>query len=64
VSKKAWACFEGRLVHGRPASEIAVEQKITPDAVHAHTSRVRKEVRDQCAKIAEELGDDIDLEVS
>jgi RNA polymerase sigma-70 factor (ECF subfamily) len=64
VSPMAWACFEKRVVHGRPASEIAVELGITPNAVHVYTSRVRKEVRRHCAEIEEEPGDDFDLEVS
>jgi len=64
VSRTAWACFEGRVVHSRPASEIAVEQETTPNAVHVYTSRVRKEVRRQCAEIEGEPVDDFDLEVS
>jgi RNA polymerase sigma-70 factor (ECF subfamily) len=64
VSRMYWACFEGRVVHGRPAAEIAVEQGITPNAVNVYTSRVRKEVRRHCAEIEEEPSDDLDLEVS
>jgi RNA polymerase sigma-70 factor (ECF subfamily) len=64
VSRMAWACFEERVVHCRPASEIAVELGITPNAVHVYTSKVRKEVRHKCAEIEEEQGDGFDLDLS
>jgi RNA polymerase sigma factor (sigma-70 family) len=64
VSSKAWACFEGRLVHRRAAAEIATELEIAPDAVYVHASRVLKKVRRRCAEIEEELGDGRDLDLS
>jgi RNA polymerase sigma-70 factor (ECF subfamily) len=64
VSRTAWACFEGRLVHRRPAAEIAAELEITPNDVHVYTSRVRKEVRRRCAEVEGEQGDGCDPDLS
>jgi RNA polymerase sigma factor (sigma-70 family) len=64
VSKKAWACFDGRLVGRRPAAEIAAGLGITANAVYVYASRVLQEVRRRCAEIEEELGDGCDLDLS
>jgi RNA polymerase sigma-70 factor (ECF subfamily) len=64
VSRTAWACFEGRLVHRRPAVEIAAELGITANCMYVHASRVLQEVRRHCTEIEEEPGDDFELEVS
>ena len=64
VSSKAWACFEGRLVHRRPAAEIGATLNITTNVVYVYASRVLKEVRRRCAEIEEELGDGCDLDLS
>jgi RNA polymerase sigma-70 factor (ECF subfamily) len=60
VSAMAWACFEGRLVHRRPAAEIAAELGTTANCVFVHASRVLQEVRRRCAEIEGEPGDDLD----
>jgi RNA polymerase sigma-70 factor (ECF subfamily) len=63
VSTTAWACFEGRLVHRRPAAEIADERGITANSVYVHASRVLQEVRRRCAEIEGEPVDDWDLDL-
>ena len=64
TSRMAWACFEGRLVHRRPAAEIAAGRGITANAVYVYASRVLQEVRRRCAEIEGELGDECHLDVS
>jgi RNA polymerase sigma-70 factor, ECF subfamily len=64
TSPMGWACFEGRLVHRRPAAEIAAEVGNSANAVYVYASRVLKEVRRRCAEIEGELGDDCDLHLS
>jgi RNA polymerase sigma-70 factor (ECF subfamily) len=51
VSPRAWACFEGRLVHRQPAAEIAARLGIAPNAVYVYASRVLADVRRRCAEI-------------
>jgi RNA polymerase sigma-70 factor (ECF subfamily) len=63
VSRTAWACFEGRQVHRRPAAELAAELGITENSVFVHASRVLQEVRRCCAEVEGEPGDDDDLEL-
>jgi RNA polymerase sigma-70 factor, ECF subfamily len=58
TSAKAWTCFEQRLVHDRPGTAIAAELGISDKVVFVYASRVLKAVRQQCAAIAEELGDE------
>ena len=58
TSTRAWTCFEQRLLHDRPGSAIAAELGISDKAVFVYASRVLKAVRQQCAAIAEELGDE------
>jgi RNA polymerase sigma-70 factor (ECF subfamily) len=64
TSPTAWACFEGRLVHRRPAAEIAARLGIKPKAVYAYASRALREVRRRCAGIGGEPGDDSHLDLS
>jgi len=64
VSPRAWACFEGRLVHRRPAAEIAAELGIKPNAVYVYASRVLQDVRRRCAEIEGETSDGCDLDLS
>ena len=64
TSRTAWACFEARLVHRRPAAEIAAKLGITANAVYVYASRVLQEVRRRCAEIEGELGDDGHLNLS
>jgi RNA polymerase sigma-70 factor (ECF subfamily) len=58
VSREAWACFEGRLIHRRPAADLANELGLTVNLVYVHASRVLQKVRRHCAAIEGELGDD------
>jgi RNA polymerase sigma-70 factor (ECF subfamily) len=51
VSETARKCFEGRVVHRRPAAEIAAELRLTSNCVFVHTSQVMKDVRRLCAEI-------------
>jgi RNA polymerase sigma-70 factor (ECF subfamily) len=58
TSRTAWACFEARLLHDRPGSDIATELGISSKAVFVYASRVLKVVREQCATLAQELDDE------
>ena len=58
TSPRAWACFEQRMLHNRPGSDIAAELRISDKVVFVYASRVLKAVRQQCTAIAEELGDE------
>jgi RNA polymerase sigma factor (sigma-70 family) len=60
----AWKCFEGRVVHGRSAAEIAAELGITANNVYVHSSRVMKDVRRLCAEIEGGQDDGCDLDPS
>jgi RNA polymerase sigma-70 factor (ECF subfamily) len=60
VSPTVWACFEQRLLHGRPAAAVAAALGITANGVYVHASRVLKAVRRRCAELEEELGDSSD----
>jgi RNA polymerase sigma-70 factor, ECF subfamily len=64
TSPRAWACFEARLVHRRPAAEAAAKLGISANAVYVYASRVLQDVRRRCAEIEGELGDDCDLHLS
>jgi RNA polymerase sigma-70 factor (ECF subfamily) len=64
TSPMAWSCFEGRLVHRRPAAEIAAELGIGAKVVYVYASRVLREVRRRCAEIEGELCDDGHLDLS
>ena len=64
ASPRAWACFEGRLVHRRPAAEIAAELGFKPNAVYVYASRVLQDVRRRCAEIEGETSDGCDLDLS
>ncbi len=64
ASATAWACFEGRLVHRRPAAELAARLGITPNAVYVYASRVLQDVRRRCAELEGETSDGCDLDLS
>jgi RNA polymerase sigma-70 factor (ECF subfamily) len=55
VNPSSWACFEGRLLHDRPAAEIAAELGISANAVYVNASRLLARVREECAEFAETL---------
>lgn len=54
---KTWACFEQRILHGRPNGEVAAELGMSESAVKVNASRVLARVREQCAEYMEELAD-------
>ena len=58
TSETAWRCFEERLLKGRSGAEIGGELSIPADTVYVYASRVMKLVRQNCAAIADELGDE------
>jgi DNA-directed RNA polymerase specialized sigma24 family protein len=64
MSAMVWACFDGRLVQGRTAAEIAARLGIKPQAVYVYASRGLVEVRRRCAEIEGEFGDDDDFDLS
>jgi RNA polymerase sigma factor (sigma-70 family) len=51
-----WACFEGRILDGRPAAEIAAESGVSVNAVYVNASRVLARVREECESFQEPLG--------
>jgi len=55
TSSRVWACFEQRLLRNRPASVIAAELKIEPNAVYVNASRVLKLVRAVCDEFDEDI---------
>jgi RNA polymerase sigma-70 factor, ECF subfamily len=64
VSPRAWTCFEQRLLRDRPASEIAAELDIEPNAVYVHACRVMKKVRAICDEFDQDVSHAFDSEVS
>jgi RNA polymerase sigma-70 factor (ECF subfamily) len=64
ASPTAWKCFEARVVHSRPAAEIAAELGITANNVYVHCFRVVNGIRHLCAEIEGEQGDGCDLDPS
>ncbi len=64
VSSKAWACFEQRLIRGRPAAEIAAELKIAPNLVHVNACRVMKQVREVCQEFDEDISHAFESDLS
>jgi RNA polymerase sigma-70 factor (ECF subfamily) len=64
TSPMAWACFEQRLVRGRPATAVAAKLGTSDGVVYVYASRVLKEVRRRCAELEEELGDGSDPDLS
>jgi len=51
----SWACFEGRILAGRPAAELAAELGVSENAVYVNASRVLARIREQCAEFSESL---------
>ncbi len=52
-----WACFEQRLLRGRPSASVAAELGLTANAVKVNASRVLARVRQQCAEYMEDLAE-------
>jgi RNA polymerase sigma-70 factor (ECF subfamily) len=50
-----WACFEGRILAARPATEIAAETGVSINAVYVNASRLLARVREECATFEEPL---------
>jgi RNA polymerase sigma-70 factor (ECF subfamily) len=50
-----WACFEGRILAGRPAAEIAAETGVSVNAVYVNASRLLARVREECESFQEPL---------
>ena len=50
-----WSCFEGRILNGRPAAEIAAALEISVNAVYVNASRLLARVREECADLEEPL---------
>ena len=51
----SWARFEGRILAGRPAAEVAAELGVSENAVYVDASRVLTRIREQCAEFSESL---------
>jgi RNA polymerase sigma factor (sigma-70 family) len=49
----AWACFEGKILAGRPAAAVAAETGILANAVYVNASRVMARVREELATFEE-----------
>jgi RNA polymerase sigma-70 factor (ECF subfamily) len=52
-----WACFEQRILRGRPTDAVASELGMTVNAVKVNASRVLARVRQQCAVYMENLSE-------
>lgn len=50
-----WASFEGRILQGRPAAEIAAETGLSVNAVYVNASRLLTRVREECNALEEPL---------
>jgi RNA polymerase sigma-70 factor (ECF subfamily) len=55
---KTWACFEQRVLRGRPSAEVAAELGLTPNAVNVNAARTLARLRKQCAAASEEVADE------
>jgi RNA polymerase sigma factor (sigma-70 family) len=42
-----WACFEGKILNGRPAAEVAAATGVSTNAVYLNASRVMARIRDE-----------------
>jgi RNA polymerase sigma-70 factor (ECF subfamily) len=58
---RTWACFEGYVLRGRPAAEVAAELGVTSNVVAVNSSRVLARLRDYCRDDLEGLADGSDL---
>ena len=54
-SSQVWSCFEQRLLRNRPASAIAADLKLEPNAVYVNACRVLKQVRAVCDEFDEDI---------
>ena len=52
-----WACFEGHVLHGRTAAEVAAELGVSPNVVAVNSSRVLARLRSYCRDYLEDLAD-------
>lgn len=50
-----WACFEGKILAGRPAAEVAAELDVSTNVVYVNASRVLAKVREEMAVLEESL---------
>jgi RNA polymerase sigma factor (sigma-70 family) len=55
VSSRVWACFEQRTFQNHPASEIARDLNLAPNAVYVNAYRVMKLVRTICEEFDEDM---------
>jgi RNA polymerase sigma factor (sigma-70 family) len=51
-----WACFEQRILIGRPAAEIAAELGVSSNVVYVNASRVLAKLREEMNAFEESLG--------
>ena len=51
----SWSCFDGRVLAGRPAVDVAAELGVSVNAVYINSSRVLARVREQCLEFLEPL---------
>jgi len=64
TSRRAWACFEQRILRDRAGALVARDLGIEPATVSVNASRVLKKVRAVCQEFDEDLSDDFDSSVS
>jgi RNA polymerase sigma-70 factor (ECF subfamily) len=55
---KTWACFEQRVLRGRPSAEVAAELGLTPNAVNVNAARTLARLRKQCTAGPDEVADE------
>lgn len=53
TSPATWACFEGQVLRGRQAVDLAGELGVSPNAVYVNACRVRARVRERWNRFAE-----------
>ncbi|MGA2442423.1 MAG: sigma-70 family RNA polymerase sigma factor [Tepidisphaeraceae bacterium] len=52
---KTWACFEQRMLQGRPGPEVAEELGLSVNAVYTNAHRALEKIRELCEQHDEEL---------
>jgi RNA polymerase sigma-70 factor (ECF subfamily) len=51
-----WACFEGRILRGRPAGALALEFGVSKNSVYVNACRVLAQVRKLCMQSSVPIG--------
>ncbi len=52
---RTWACFEQRILRGRPSAAVAAELGLSPTAVNVNASRTLARLRKCCDRVRDQL---------